>query len=180
MKGLLVSLVAFALYVLLTAVLSHILKPKHPARLFFPTVCFLAPSYFAIYFLTPADLFFLPESWQGGPTWLDMTYGLVVYLLNCHSYIDFFFGFNGGFSMSMMLEILRSDGGVLTVEQLTSRYFTEDGEDKIYGWRLPHLEATRCATIDRATGKCELTAKGRLVARTAIALKRFLNLGTGG
>ncbi len=180
MKGLLISLVTFALCVLSTAVLSHIVRTEKHSRVFLPAFAGWSPVYFALFFLTPDNLGFLPAAWTCHARWLDATYGFVVYLLNCHSYLDFFFAFNGGFSMSVMLEILRTGPDGARTDALVAKYVRPDGFDKIYGWRLPRLEESGMITIDREAGTCALTGTGRKVARLALFLKRCLNLGEGG
>ena len=180
MKGLIVSLIVFALYVLSTVVLSQIIRPRrHGKLLLFPIFGWM-PAYFLLFFLTPADFYFLPDGWMAQPTWLDAAFGFVVYALNCHSFFDFFFGFNGGFSMSLMLEILRAGPQGATSEQIIKGYYNEDGTDKIYGWRVPRLVETGYVRIEPETGACQLKPKGLAITRLAIALKRMLNLGAGG
>ncbi|HBA83879.1 MAG TPA: hypothetical protein DCZ95_07290 [Verrucomicrobia bacterium] len=180
MKGLIVSLIIFAVYVLSTIVLSHILKPKtHGKILLYPIFAWM-PVYFLVYFLTPANFPGLPSAWMAKTVWLDVTFGFVVYVLNCHSFFDFFYGFNGGFSMSLMLEILRAEPSGIVSDEIVKGYYNPDGTDKIYGWRVPHLIETGCIRIEPATGACRLTTKGLVIARTAIALKGMLNLGAGG
>jgi hypothetical protein len=180
MKGLIVSLAIFVLYVISTMLLAHVLKPKRHSKLFFPAAAAWSPVYFLVYFLTPADLGFLAPAWMAKPLWLDAVYGYVVFLLNAHSYIDFFFGFNGGFSMSLMLELLRSGERGLATANLVGRYRRADGVDTIYGWRLPRLAETGYIAMDPQSGVCRLTGKGRAVARLTWLLKRILNLGAGG
>lgn len=180
MKGLLLSLATFACYVLSTMVLSHVLRPRRHGRLLLFPIFGWIPVYVAAFLLTPADLGFLERPWMVTSRGLDLAYGLVVYLLNCHSYFDFFFGFNGGFSMSLLLEIARAGKDGIPTPDLAAGYFTADGLDKIYGWRLPRLQETGYLRIEPATGCCQLTPKGIATARLALALKRMLNLGAGG
>jgi len=180
MKGLIISLITFILYILVTAILAHLIKPRHIGKLFFPSVPLWAPVYFILYFITPADLYVLPATWLTSVKALDVTYGFVVYLLNCHSYIDFFFGFNGGFSMSLLFEIIRSKDQVATREDLVKEYFTDDGFDKIYNWRLPHLENAECIEMNAGRDSCHLTSRGRRIAVVTKCLKRILNLREGG
>ncbi len=180
MKGLIISLVIFAAYVLSTAFFSHILKPKKYSRVFFPLLAAWTPVYFAAYFLTPADLYFLPESWIAGIRWLDVTYGYIVFVLNFHSFLDFFFGFNGGFSMTIMHLILQSPRGELAANDVAAAFTTADGLDKIYSWRVPKLEKTGMLTFDPERRVYRVTEAGRRVAKFTIFCKRFLNLGLGG
>ncbi len=180
MKGLILSLMVFAGYVVSTMVLSHILRPqRHGRLLLFPIFAWM-PVFFVLYLKTPADLWVLPPSWMASRPWLDMTFGWFVYALNCHSFFDFFYGFNGGFSMSILLEILRTGPQGLQTDTLIEGYYNPDGTDKIYAWRVPQLVVKKYVLLDPHSGAAALTAKGRLLARVAILLKRILNLGEGG
>ena len=179
MKGLFVSIIIFVGYVLSCVLLSHVLRPKRHSMLFFPAALAWSPIYFLAYAFTPPDLGFLPASWLTPLRALDAGYGYVIFLLNAHSFIDYFFGFNGGFSTSLMLEIFRAGDHGLSTGELIGRYTHESGVDKIYGWRLPRLAETGYVAIDDA-GVCRLTPKGRTIARFTWMLKRFLNLGAGG
>lgn len=180
MKGLIISLSVFVLYAVSTIIVSHIRKPERHSCLLFGAVAAWTPAYFIVFFLTPCNLYFLPQSWIAMPMWLDIAYGYAVFLLNCHSFIDFFYGFNGGFSMSLMLDILRSKGRGISSEDIIEGYRVTDGMDKIYGWRLPHLEQTGYIRTDPRSSACCLTAKGRIIAKVALFFKRFLNLDIGG
>lgn len=180
MKGLILSLAVFVGYVLWTMVVSHLTRPTHYSRVFVPAMFVWAPAYFVAYFALPADLGFLPAAWMARPAWLDAAYGCLVLALNVHSYMDFFFACNGGFSMSMMLEILRKGGRGAKTDELVAKYMRPDGYDRIYTWRLPRLAEAGWITLDKTSGSCGLTAVGRTVARIAAFLKRMLNLGEGG
>src|SRR5437016_4968343 len=115
MKGLLLSAVVFALYVFLTALLSHMLRLERHSRLFLPGIVIAVLVYLGSYQLSPSDLWFLPVRWMAHLKWLDLALGLFILILNIHNYIDWFFGFNGGFSTSLMLLIHRAgDGGLKT------------------------------------------------------------------
>ncbi len=180
MKGIVVSLAIFMLYVIVTAVLSHVLRPRRHAALFFPAVLAFSPFYFILYMVTPPNCFFMPDAWLCHGRWLDLTVGYFVFLLNCHSYIDFFYGFNGGFSASLLLEMLRTGDRGLATAHFIRRFHCFDGTDKIFGWRLPSLEASSYIRQDGQSGMYQLTRKGLVVARLTLFLKRLLNLGAGG
>ena len=181
MKGLILSLAVFTAYVLVTAILSHWLRPQRHSRLFFPTLLLFSLIYATAYWLTPLDLYFLAPGWISAPLWLDALGGFVILIMNYFSYIDWFFGFNGGFSMSLMLEISRTDNHGVSTEELARRYLlSNEGIDKILGWRIPRLEETGYIIQDRQTGIYQLTPKGRIVAWLTDISKRFLNLGAGG
>ena len=180
MKGLVISSAIFAAYVVFTVVVSHFGGIRRYGRVFFPAVVIWTPFYFASYALTPADCWFLPATWLAKPLWLDVVYGYVVYLLNCHSYIDFFFGFTGGFSTSLLREILVSGPQGCTTEELATGVFTEDGRDKVYERRIPHLTEAGMIRVSGADRLCVATVKGRRWATLLSAVKRMLNLDKGG
>jgi len=180
MKGLLLSLVVFVLYVISTAVVSHIGRFERHSRLFLPAIAIWTPVYFALYALTSPSLGFLSEPWMATHRLADAIYGYGVLLLNVHSYIDWFFGFNGGFSTSVMLKLLRAGKHGLASHEVLAHYRLPDGTDKIFGWRVPRLVETGYLQLDGATGRYTLTKKGLLAARIGYACKRFLNLGKGG
>src|SRR3954471_16199350 len=100
MKGLFLSLAVFVLYVVSTAIVSHVVRFERHSRLFLPALAAWLPIYVLFYFLTPNTLGVLPQNWTATYPALDAVYGAVVLTLNVHSYMDFFFGFNGGFSTS--------------------------------------------------------------------------------
>jgi hypothetical protein len=179
MKGLLLSLLAFLFYVASTIAISHLVRFQRHSKLFLPAIVAWTPVYFALYWLTSPTLGFLSEPWVATHSRLDAIYGYVVFLLNVHSYMDFFFGFNGGFSASMLVQLKKSRGG-LTAEQIIARYRKPDGTDKIFAWRLPRLAETGYLTIDPVSRRCRLTAKGRLIAGLGSLCKNILNLGKGG
>ena len=180
MKGLVVSLAIFLLFLIVTAILSHILRPQRHAPLFFPAVPAFSPFYFILYALTPPDCYFLPVTWLSHTVWLDVTAGYLVFLFNCHSYIDMFFLFNYGFSSSLLLDMLRTGNRGLDTNHFIHRLHTADGTDKIFSTRLPRLEASGYIRQDGPTGMYQLTHKGLVVARLTWFLKRLLNLGAGG
>lgn len=180
MKGLLLSFVVFVLYVVLTALLSHFARFERHSRLFLPGILLAVVAFAAGYCLTPADLGFLPAGWLASHAWLDVCVGLFVLLLNIHNYMDWFFGFNGGFSTSLMLLLYRAAKDGRTTDGLISEYHTGSGMDKIYGWRLPRMEETGYLAMDKETGTCTLTPKGRMTAQIGRLIKKILNLGAGG
>jgi hypothetical protein len=110
----------------------------------------------------------------------DLFYGFAVFLLNAHSYVDYFYGFNSGFSTSLMQRILAAGEGGASQDEIIAAYIGPDGVDKIHGWRLPRLAAKGYVVIDKDSGTCRLTTKGLRIAKVAIACKRLLNLGLGG
>ncbi len=180
MKGLILSAIVFVLYVVSCAALSHILRPKRHSGLFLLTLCCWTPVYFAVFLFSPDNLWFLSAPWTCSIRWLDALYGYGVFLLNCHSFIDFFFGVNGGFSTCIILEIGRAGRDGLSAEALMDMFRGKDETDKVYGWRLPRLVQTGYIHQDDSSGTYGLTRKGRIAATVALAGKTLLNLDKGG
>ncbi len=176
MKGLLVSLFVFAAYVPLGAILCHVLRVKRHGKLFFPMMGLSIPVYVAAYVLLPVDLGFLPPEWQATHVWVDAATGALILVLNIHSFIDYFFAFNGGFSTSLMLLL---HNGPRPTEDLVNAYRGTDGVDKIYGWRIPFLISKGYIVMDEQR-VCRLTPRGVRAAKIGLFAKRFLNLGRGG
>lgn len=180
MKGLLLSFLIFFLYVVTTTIASYFLKPQRHSSLF---VGLLVPTIFIFllsYYLAPSDLWILTPPWEAHYIWADVLLGLLILLLNAHSYMDWFFAFNGGFSTSLMLLLLRYEPQGTTSNQLISHYFSADGIDKIHAWRLPRLEETGYLKIDPETKICSLTKQGKYVASLSSKAKNLFSLGLGG
>ncbi|MBU1692642.1 MAG: hypothetical protein KKC51_01630 [Verrucomicrobia bacterium] len=180
MKGLLISFLVLAGYVLSVAVTAHLVRVERYSKLFFSMFAAWIPLYFVAYFATPANVWVLPDAWSRVPVKLDLMYGFVLFAFNMHSVLDFFFGVAGGFSTGLLLEILRTRRCGITTEEIIAKFRQPDGTDKIYAWRLPRLAETGYIVMDPASGDCRLTAKGAGAARIAWLAKKIFNLGMGG
>ena len=180
MKGLILSACIFSLYSLSTMVASHLLRPDRHARLFVSAIVICAPIYFSAYLFSPASIGFLTPAWIATYPWVDALWGFIVFCLNAHSYIDFFYGFNGGFSTSLMMALRRAGNEGAGTPELVARYRMPDGTDKIFAWRLPRLVEKGYVNFDPDRSTYAITARGRFVARLALMCKAILNLGKGG
>lgn len=180
MKGLIVSLVMFVLFVVVSAVTAHILRLQRHLHMFAAVATVCGVGYFILYSTTPPDLYFLPQSWMCSISWLDQLYGLVVFFLNCHSFVDSFYAGCTGFSVSMLMAILQSEGKSTTTAAMVAQFKSGTDTDRIYGWRIPYLEAKGHIRKDLDTQCYKLTGKGRVIATLAFVAKRLLNLGEGG
>lgn len=180
MKGVILSLVTLAFYGLVVMAGAHLLRPKRHTALFAAALLISTPSYFVLYWITPADLWFLPQAWTCSIAWLELLYGFVVFGLNVHSVVDTVIAGCSGFSVSLLVAILETPDRQATTGHLIAQFKPADGSDLIYGWRVPHLAQRGYIRVEPSTGNCVLTAKGRFVARVARFLKRLMNLGAGG
>jgi hypothetical protein len=180
MKGLLVSLVTLILYAASTIVVARLWRPRRHIYLFVLVGLAWIVGYIILYFVTPANLYFLPKAWMCSNIWLDFFYGLIVFLLNCHTFVDCVATACAGFSISLLVVILKAAGQTATTDELVAKYKLDDQTDRIYGWRVPHLERRGYIRRDPKTGHYFLTRKGRIIAVTTFCLKRMMNLGEGG
>jgi hypothetical protein len=178
-KGLVISLLALLAFLFSAVLAARVFRPKRHLHLFVPTAAFCSVVYLVLYLSVPASVGFLPPAWQCSNPWLDGGYGFLVYWLNIHTVVDVFFATCGGFSVSLLSVILRNQEGI-RAEDLVEAFSGKDGGDKIYNWRVPHLERQGYLTRIAGTGHYQLTAKGRLVALLTDTLKRLMNLGKGG
>jgi hypothetical protein len=201
MKGLILSLLVLAFNVGTVAAIAHVLRPKGYLYLF--TVASLAwgVGYIILYAVTPQDLYFLPRAWMCSDQRFDLAYGFVVFLLNCHSFVDYFYATCGGFSVSLLVAILNAEDKGATTVDLSAKFKLESEQtrrrvapgvgpvdtpvapqesDRIYAWRLPMLVKRGWIQKDPTTGYYSLTNRGRMIARVVFGLKQSMNLGEGG
>jgi hypothetical protein len=200
-KGLILSLLVFVLYVGSTAVAAHGLRPRGHLRVFLLAFLPCGVGYFILYTATPRDLYFLPPAWTGSDQSFDIAYGFAVLLLNCHSFVDCFFATCGGFSVSLLVAILGAGGRPMATADLSTKFKLESeaeprrmapGVDpvdmpaarqesnRIYAWRLPYLVKRGWIRKDPKSEYYSLTNTGRIIARIVHGLKRSMNLGEGG
>ena len=197
----LLSVLVFVLYVGCAAVAAHVLRPRGYLRLFALVSVPCGVAYFILYAVTPPDLYFLPLAWTCSDRYFDMAYGFVVFLLNCHNFVDYFFATCSGFSVSLLVAILNAGGRSITTADLSAKFkldsetgsgrvapgvgpvdmpVTPDDSDRIYAWRLPFLVKLGWIQKDPRTEHYSLTGTGRTIARIVHGLKRSMNLGEGG
>jgi hypothetical protein len=180
MKGLILSLTVAVLYGVSTMVAAHVFRPRRHLYLFVLAIPAWILSYLLLYVFTPADLFFLPQTWTASVGWVDFIYGLAVFLFICHSFVCAVFAGCSGFSISLLVAAKQSGNQTPTTDYLVAKFRVEDGGDRIYGWRVPHLEKRGYIRRNSATGGYVLTGKGCLIAQVARFAKWAMNLGEGG
>lgn len=169
------SLLALAMNMAASAILAHWFRPKRYLFLFAATSAVFGGVYVALFFLTPADLFFLPPSWMIANSRLDLVYGMAVFFLNCHTFVDCFFATCGGFSVALLVSMLKRPGKQMTASELVDLF-----SNRIYEWRVPRLIQGGWLRKKESGELYSLTPKGRAIAVITLTLKRLLNLDKGG
>src|SRR2546425_848185 len=81
-----------------------------------------AVVYVILFAIAPQNLHFLPHAWMITDSRLDFVYGLIIYLLNCHSFVDCFFATCGGFSVSLLVAILQQGRKPTSTDDLLARF----------------------------------------------------------
>ena len=180
MKGLLVSLIAVAMALVMSATLGHWLRPKRYLPLFFACVLAAGGAYVAIYALTPPNIWCLPIGWVCMSPSVDFAYGLVVYLLNSHTWVDVFYATCGGFSTALLVEMRRAKRPLETKDIAQKFRAGNSEDDRIYAWRIPNLQKHGLLSPDGINARLALTRKGKFVAKIALFLKKAMNLSAGG
>lgn len=174
MKGLIISVIVFLGYLISIIIACQIKEFERHSKLFLPVFFLWIPVYLVLYLFTPENLFFLPIELTTKYKWLDILYGLLLYVLNFHNQLDFFYTVNGGFSTCILIEIEKSKKGM--DEKDIVEMFRKPGEEmnKIFSWRLPRLEETGYIILNNKVAK--LTFKGKIVATLVKILKILLNV----
>ena len=174
MKGVIISFAALAVFVLGSSIAARILRLRRDLQVFGWMLPVGIVAYFVLFALTPANLGFLPEGWLCSNRTLDVWYGFIVLILNCHTFVDCISASCAGFSVSLLIILEKS----APTDEIVNKFRVGQQGDSIYAWRLPHLE--KRGYIRKEGNGYALTGKGRIVAVITYSLKRLMNLGAGG
>ena len=178
MKGILLSFLFFCILVMTIASILHINRPSRAGKTFWIVFWMLSPFYFLAHVLTPSDLWFLPKTLLSNSAFIDMFFGFFVFALNFHSFLDFFFAVNGGFSTCLTMEISRNRGKSATPAELLEKFHQNGDQAGIQNYRIINLLKGGYILLNNTTSCFELTAKGK-VARKITAFADII-FGTGG
>jgi len=176
MKGIILSFAIFFFYLFSVIIISQIKQFERHSKIFLPMFVFWIPVYFVLYFITPDNLYFLPSYFTSEYKWLELIYGFIVYTLNFHNQIDFFYTVNGGFSTCILIEIKKTKAGLSSEEIVNMFKKTGESMNKIFSWRLPRMAETGYISFNEKTGKTGLTFKGKIIAGFVKFLKILLNV----
>ncbi|MDP8247436.1 MAG: hypothetical protein P9M00_04815 [Candidatus Tritonobacter lacicola] len=178
MKGLILTLIWFVIFLTVTIVILRLRRRKKPFKFFMAVFIGTLPLFIFSYLMTPTDLYFLPSSFVEPCAIVDFLYGLVVYVLLFHNFWDFVYAGPMGFSAGLLVELERVGGRGGSTEELIA-YFRRDGQvDKIFGRRIPNLLHGGYIAMDNEVVR--LTRKGRVMANLTCFLKRLVCAGEGG
>ena len=169
LKGILVALFCFILFLLIHALIFHNWRIKKHFEAIMIIFYSLIPVYALIYFLTP---YFFAHSTPA--VIVGFVNGFIIYLFLFFGYCQFYFIIDRSISVRVMIEMENSPQKKLTAEEIKEVYSL----DGLLTRRLGHMVGTNY--IVENSGYYTNTRKGRFEARLFKFLKDFLQLGPGG
>jgi hypothetical protein len=178
MKGLVLALLWFVIFLAATVILLRVGPGRKPFRMFLAAFAATLPLYALSHFCTPPDLYVLPDRMREGCAAVDFAYGLGVYALLVHNFWDFVYAGPMGFSAGLMVDLECAGETGRTTDDLIAYFNAGEGTDRIFGRRIPNLIAG--GYLLEEGGALTLTNKGRLIAAMTRILKKLICAGEGG
>lgn len=174
LKGLVLALAGFLLFLVVHVVLFRIQVPRLRFKAMIRIALVIGLGLLAVHGATPADLGFLSVHYTRAGWAVDLLSTLLVFTFLFLGYCMFYFLVDRGFSGRMMIEIENSPGRRLRAEDIAARYSLE----MVLRRRLGEmLEIGRVVERD---SRYVNTDKGKAAASLFRFVKRFLQLGEGG
>lgn len=136
---------------------------------------YTVPLYVAAHQFTPADLWILPEIAVEPRPWVDLSFGILLWsaaflggILQLYNLAD------RGFSLRIVMDIQRSQGGSMSVDEIYTAYSGGRGIGWMYQKRLDDLVHHKLASID--DGHVRNLPSGQRLALAFGWLRRFLRM----
>jgi hypothetical protein len=179
MKAIILPLVlGLVLFAAMSATLRFA-RPQEPARALLRLYMASLPVLIVAYLLTPADLGFLPSQWVAPSLWVELAFAVFLYsagffggLLQLYNLAD------RGLSLRILIDILESPRGTVTVEELVEGYGGGRGIVWMYRKRLEGIGYAGLAS--QRDDRLVLTPRGRNMAEIFARLQRFACLDEPG
>ena len=125
-----------------------------------------------IHLLTPANLYFLPDSWFQHAVWIDFYFMIFLYfagffggLLQLYNLSD------RGFSLRILIDILESKTTSLSLKNIMQYYGGGKGMGWMYQKRIDGMTSSGLVQIQGE--RLILTTKGRRAANLFLNLQKF-------
>ena len=171
LKGIIISFLLSLVWIGAQIAAVHLRKPRRVFLLLLSLFTITMPLFPLAYFLTPRDLFFLPQRCSLTPLWLGLSAGLLLHVLIFFAYVEFFYYVERSVTLRMLVELRKRPESPLELIQET--YGVE-------GMVRERMEAMReNGFVRRINGSWLLTRKGSVFAKTFILFRSLLNLGPG-
>lgn len=172
MKSVLLSAAALLfLFGLATFRLRLAPTPKRAKTLLYLFLTVL-PLAAIVHLLTPANLYFLPDSWIQSVAWIDFSFMSFLYfsgffggLLQLYNLAD------RGFSLRILIDILESKTSSLSLKDIMQSYGGGQGIGWMYQKRIDGM--TDSGLVQAQGERLILTTKGRRAANLFLKLQKF-------
>lgn len=176
MKGVILAAVMCLVYLIVMSVGLRLAGPAVlRARLLFRLFLLTLPLSALVYWVTPADLGFLPVAWLDANPTIEFGFLLFLYssaflggILQLYNLAD------RGFSLRIAMDIHSSSRGSMTAEDVVRSYSAGKGIIWMYQKRIDDLIRLRLA--EAADDTVRATAAGKRVAARFSWLRRFLRV----
>ena len=174
LKGILLALAAFAMFLPLHVLVFHVGRPRARFRTMVALHAILTVSLLAAYVSTPADLGVLPPTRATGGAVIGSVNAVLVHWLLFMGYSMFYFLVDRGFSLRILIEIRQAPDGALSQAEVATVYPPES----VVRRRLD--EMVEIGRLTRDGDRYRLSARGRLDARIFGFVKKLFHFGPGG
>ena len=170
LKGWVLSGFLILLWGGLQPIIFHVSSPQSRFQSmvtwFFPTV----PVYFLLYWLTPANLWWLPGRLAATPYALGLLNGFLIHALLFLTCVQFYYHVDRSITLRLLTEFGRAPGGLLTLGQIRQKYGLED----IIQSRLEAMVLNQFLFLRE--NRYYLTTKGRLAAWMALSTRKLFRI----
>lgn len=179
MKGILLSLFVFILFILSSIIYLKAYRGKKYYRVFLAEAPFMFLLYLFLFRSLPDHLYFLAEPWVEPSALVDFWNGTFILGVLFFLFWDTMYAaFLTGFASEVLVRLFYERTHGLSLEALVGGFGGKEKIDHILSWRLPSLLKNRYIVADGEHYR--LTSRGRAVARFALFLKQIFHLEEGG
>ena len=170
LKGYCLSLLLIMAWVIAQIALFHLLRPQKKFPLFTALFILTLPAYIALYFLTPADLNFLPPSLAKTNFALGLANGLFIHGLLYCTYAEMFYYIDRPVTLRLLIEFLKAPEGRIELKDIQDGYSLH----RMIGTRLQTMVMN--GYLREGAGRYGLTPKGRFFARAFSFIRKILGV----
>jgi len=177
MKGLLLASLALGLLVVGTVIGLRFYRGGKEFKVFLGALVGAIGVYAGTFWLLPADLRFLPTSWQETSPAVDFWNGLLVLGLVFHGYWTFCYFACVSPSMGALVALRLKGREGTSADEAVAIHGSDTPADLIFQRRLPKL--LQGGYVKEEAGAYRLLARGERVAAFGSFLKRLINARIG-
>ena len=177
MKGLALAALAFALLVAGSVSALHFHRGGKEFKVFLAAFAGSVGLYAGAFWLVPADLGFVPVSWQETSPVVDFWNGLLLLALVFHGYWSFCYFACVSPSMSVLVDLRERGREGMSPGEALAMQGSDEPVNLIFQRRLPKL--IRGGYVTEEAGAYRLLSRGGRVAALGSFLKKLINAQVG-